>query len=171
MGIESTLFKPTFQVATDALPAPRKTVRNLGLALATWTLCAASQAIEFGPDAMFSLTGFAKAEVQRGTNHCPDCQWAQGEDKQRLWADALRPGAQYKTRETSVTLFQPYFGAKYSLAGGFKASALLSQRWRDGKVDIPGFWYDKNIALSHEDYGRLAIGSMTTRAWSVADYP
>jgi predicted porin len=150
---------------------PRKNVRKLGMAVAALALSSASQALEFGPDGMFSLTGFAKAEIQRGTNHCPDCQWAAGEDKQRQWADALRPGAEYKTGETHVTLFQPYFGAKYNLGKGFKVSGLLSQRWRDGKVDIEGYWYDKNIALSHEDYGRLAYGSMTTRAWSVADYP
>jgi predicted porin len=171
MGLEFMPRKATKPGTGHAPNTPKRHTRSLCVALAVLALSTASQGVEFGPDAMFSLTGFAKAEVQRGTNHCPDCQWALGEDKQRQWADALRPGAEYKTRETNVTLFQPYFGAKYSLPGGFKASALLSQRWRDGKVDIPGFWYDKNIALSHEDYGRLAIGSMTTRAWSVADYP
>ena len=171
MGLEFMPRKATKPGTGHAPKTPKRHTRSLCVALAALALSTASQGVEFGPDAMFSLTGFAKAEVQRGTNHCPDCQWALGEDKQRQWADALRPGAEYRTRETNVTLFQPYFGAKYSLPGGFKASALLSQRWRDGKVDIPGFWYDKNIALSHEDYGRLAIGSMTTRAWSVADYP
>jgi hypothetical protein len=57
------------------------------------------------------------------------------------------------------------------LGGGFQASGLVSQRWRDGKVDIPGWWYDKNLALSHEDWGRVAVGAMTSRSWSVADYP
>ena len=35
---------------------------------------------------------------------------------------------------------------------------MLSQRWRDGNVDFDGYWYDKNIALSHEDYGSAAHG-------------
>ncbi len=33
---------------------------------------------------------------------------------------------------------------------------MLSQRWRDGNVDFNGFWYDNNMALSHEDYGSAA---------------
>ena len=132
---------------------------------------AVSQAIDFGPDGMFSITGFAKVETQVGNNHCPDCQWTREDNKQRVWADAVIPGAPIKTEVKTVSLIQPYFGAKYDLGGGFKASGLLSQRWRDGKVDIKGYWYDKNIALSHEDYGSLRVGSMTTRAWSVADYP
>ena len=62
-------------------------------------------------------------------------------------------------------------GGQVRPARGFKLEGLLSQRWRDGKEDIEGFWYEKNIALSHEDYGSVRIGAMTTRAWSVADYP
>jgi predicted porin len=38
-------------------------------------------------------------------------------------------------------------------------------------VDVPGYWYEKNVGLSHEDFGSVRIGSMTTRAWSVADFP
>jgi predicted porin len=131
----------------------------------------ASQALDFGPDNMFSLTGFAKAEFARGSHHCIDCQRFPDEDKQRLWADEVVPGRVYKTTNTHVTLFQPYLGAKYDLGQGYKLSGLLSQRLRDGKVDIKGSWYEKNVAVSHEDYGRLAYGSMTTRGWSLADYP
>ena len=40
-----------------------------------------------------------------------------------------------------------------------------------GTVDVPDYWYEKNIALSQEDWGSVRIGSMTTRSWSVADYP
>jgi predicted porin len=131
----------------------------------------ASWALDFGPDNMFSLTGFAKAEVGRGSHQCIDCQRFPGEDKQRLWADEVVPGREYKTANTHVTLFQPYLGAKYDLGSGYKLSGLLSQRWRDGKVDIKGSLYEKNVALAHEDYGRLAYGAMTTRGWSLADYP
>ena len=80
---------------------------------------------------------------------------------------------------------QPYLGAKIDLGKGFKLSGLLSRRWRDGvvdgdkvyderygsKEDVPGFWYDKSLALSHEEYGRLTIGHMLTRSRSEADYP
>jgi hypothetical protein len=171
MALELTPDKSTQNRAHGAIKVSDSSAIKWSTLIALVVISTASQAIEFGPDGMFSITGFAKVEAQSGTNHCPECQWSAGEDKQRYWADAIIPGAQYKTQGTNVTLFQPYFGAKYNLGKGFNVSALLSQRWRDGKVDIPGFWYDKNIALSHDDYGRLAVGSMTTRAWSVADYP
>ena len=125
-------------------------------------------AIDFGP---FTLNGFAKAEVQRGTNICEDCQRELGENRQRQWADDIVYGKRYGTATTHVTLAQPYLGVKQDLGSGFKAFGLLSQRWRDGKVDLPGWWYERNVGVQHEDYGRLAYGAMTTRGWSVADYP
>jgi hypothetical protein len=141
---------------------------RVGAVAAAASLSSAAWAIDFGP---FSLTGFGKIEYQRGNNHCPDCQTIAGEDKQRQWADDVVPGRPIKTTTTHVTLFQPYLGAKFDLGGGFKLAGLLSQRWRGGKEDVPGFWYDRNIAISHEDYGSLRVGAMTTRTWSVADYP
>jgi predicted porin len=130
-----------------------------------------SHAIDFGPEGMFSLTGFAKVEAQRGSNHCNDCQLFPLENKQRIWADDLVVGRPYGTSNTNVSLFQPWFGAKYDLGQGYKFNALVSQRWRDGKEDIPGFWYEKNFAISHDDYGSVRVGAMTTRTWSMADYP
>lgn len=142
--------------------------RTVALALSAVTVSGASYAIDYGP---FSLTGFAKAEIQSGSNHCVDCQRFPAEDKQRFWADELVVGKAYGTETTHVTLAQPYLGLKFDLPNGLKVAGLLSQRWRDGKVDIPGWWYEKNVALSHEDYGSLRVGAMTSRAWSVADYP
>jgi hypothetical protein len=73
---------------------------------------------------------------------------------------------------------------KYDLGKGFKAGGELAQRWRQGTVngidyetryggavDVPDFWPRKNLSLSHEDYGSVAIGSMASRVWSVADTP
>lgn len=137
-------------------------------ALLSGALLGSAQALDFGP---FTLTGFAKTEWVRGTDQCPDCAVFPEENKQRQWADALRYGSAYGTRNNTVTLIQPYLGAKFDLGEGFKLSGLLSQRWRDGKEDIPGFLYERHAAVSHEDYGRLAVGAMTSRAWSVADYP
>ena len=149
-----------------------KSIRFQSIALALMLLTSASsQAIDFGPEGMFSLTGFAKAEVQRGSNHCKDCQVFPLENKQRIWADDLVVGKPYGTSNTNVNLFQPWFGMKYDLGQGYKFNALVSQRWRDGKEDIPGFWYEKNAAISHDDYGSVRVGAMTTRAWSIADYP
>jgi predicted porin len=145
-------------------------LQSLAMALMLMT-SVASHAIDFGPEGMFSLTGFAKVEAQRGSNHCNDCQLFPQENKQRIWADDLVVGRPYGTSNTNVSLFQPWFGAKYDLGQGYKFNALVSQRWRDGKEDIPGFWYEKNMAISHDDYGSLRVGAMTTRTWSMADYP
>ncbi len=145
-------------------------LQSLAMALMLMT-SVSSHAIDFGPEGMFSLTGFAKVEAQRGSNHCNDCQVFPLENKQRIWADDLVVGRPYGTSNTNVSLFQPWFGAKYDLGQGYKFNALVSQRWRDGKEDIPGFWYEKNFAISHDDYGSVRVGAMTTRTWSMADYP
>jgi hypothetical protein len=133
-------------------------------------LSGAAAAVDFGP---FSLTGFVKGEATRISSYCKDnsCQRDPLASKDYPWADELIQGKSYGAGTPTVTLVQPYLGFKVDLPRGFKVNALLSQRWRDGKEDFKGFWYEKNVALSHEDYGSLRIGAMTTRAWSFADYP
>lgn len=126
-------------------------------------------AIDFGP---FTLNGFAKAEFTLVSDACKNCQVAPtSENKQRWWTDQLIPGAPYGRRFERVTLVQPYLGAKFDVGGGVKVGGLVSQRWRDGEEDFKGFYYDNNLYASHEDWGTLRVGAMTTRAWSVADYP
>lgn len=153
--------------STSTAAAVRGAVRAL-IAAAALTTAGASHAVDYGP---FTLTGFAKAEAVRVTPYCSDCQVVQGADKQFKWADQIASGEHYGAGDTHVVLFEPWLGAKFDLGRGFKLAGLISQRWRDGKEDIPGFWYDKNVAISHEDYGSLRVGSMTTRAWNLADYP
>jgi len=139
------------------------------IGLAAGLLCSGgAQALEYGP---FSLTGFAKAEIVRVSDYCEECALEPFENKQRQWADPVVYGREYGADNVTLTLFHPYLGLKFDLPGGFKIEGLLSQRWRDGKEDIEGFWYDKNVALSHPDFGSVRIGAMTTRTWSVADYP
>ena len=167
------------------LRPPLLSSTRLVLASALLSLSASSYAIDFGPDGMFSLTGFAKVETALNSNQCRSCARLPDEDKQRPWADEVINGKEYKTMPQSTVMFQPWLGAKYNLGRGFTASALLSQRFRGSKDnvldslqhidwDMPfdrNIWYEKNIAISHEDYGRVAIGSMTARGWAVADYP
>ena len=145
-------------------------VRAAGIAVAGLSLGGAAAAVDFGP---FSLTGFAKVEATRVSPYCKanSCQRDPLASKEFPWADELVQGKPYGAGTAHVTLFQPYLGFKYDLPRGFKVNALLSQRWRDGKEDFKGFWYEKNVAISHEDYGSLRIGAMTTRAWGFADYP
>lgn len=126
-------------------------------------------AVDFGP---FTLTGFAKYEFSRSSNQCIDCQLYANEDRQRSWADAIAPGKTYGARDGSTSLFQPYIGTQqFDIGKGFKISGLLSQRWRDGRIDIPGVYYERNAKIEHEDYGTVQVGAFPTRAWSVADYP
>jgi hypothetical protein len=170
---------------TTDLSRGRARVKRLAVAGALLGLCASSHAIDFGPDGMFSLTGFAKVESAMGSNQCKDCARFPSEDKHRIWADELVNGKEYKTMAQTTILFQPWLGAKYNLGQGYTASALLSQRFRGGAGNVidslksvdrdmafdPTIWYEKNVAISHEDFGRVAIGSMTARGWAVADYP
>ncbi len=144
--------------------------RACGVAAVLAGLAGGAAAIDFGP---FSLTGFVKADLTRISSKCPPerCQVEKFASREFVWSDELVQGVGYGAGNTDVTLFQPYLGAKFDLPRGFKLSGLLSQRWRDGKEDFSGFWYEKNLAISHEDWGRLAVGAMTTRAWSMADYP
>jgi predicted porin len=146
------------------------TARAACLAALSLSAAGPASAIDFGP---FSLTGFVKGEVTRVSTLCEDnkCQVDPLARKDFIWADPLVQGTAWGSGTTTLTLIQPYLGFKYDLPGGFKFSALLSQRWRDGEEDFDGYWYEKNVALSHEDYGAVRIGAMTTRAWSMADYP
>lgn len=154
--------RPSHALRPAARPA------GLGLLLTGLVLSAPAMAVDYGP---ISLNGFAKVEAVRSGNICGDCQRLPAENRQRFWADEVVPGRSYGTDDSVVTLMQPYLGIKFDLPRGFKVAALFSQRWRDGKVDLPGFWYERNLSLSHEDYGRLSIGAFPTRAWSFADYP
>lgn len=157
-----------------ASPSARKRFTHpRGLSLAATALGASLVAspawsLELGP---FSLTGFGKADVTRTSNVCKDCQRELGEARHRVWADDIAFGKPFKSRTSSVTLFQPYLGFNQRVGGGYELHGLLSQRWRDGKVDLDGWLYERNVGVSHEDMGRLTVGAMTTRGWSAADYP
>lgn len=152
--------------ASSPRPTPAAAAHVLAVAAVLATTPAL--AVDFGP---FSLTGFAKAEVTRTTNVCEDCQREAGEARHRAWADDIAFGKPFGTRDSDVTLFQPYLGYKQKVGRGWEVFGLLSQRWRDGKVDLDGWLYERNLGVTHEDWGRLTVGAMTTRGWSVPDYP
>lgn len=149
--------------------SPASPLLRLVIGLTTTLLVGGVQAVEFGP---FTLNGFVKLEASRSSNQCTDCQRFPSEGKQRIWADEMVPGKAYSTQNTSVALMQPWLGVNFDLGQGFKLNGLLSQRWRDGKPDVEGIkWFEKNAAISHEEWGSVRVGAMTSRAWSVADYP
>ena len=164
--------------ATDRRPLPKPFRRGClrAVTLLSGLLCgtiSSAQGLSYGP---FTLNAFGKYEAGRASNQAKDVQLFPNEDKQRIWADQLVIGRPYGTESTSVLLFQPWLGVKFDIGAGFKVSALVSQRWRGGRglpttADVPGFVYEENVAISHEEYGSLRVGKMTARAWSVADYP
>ena len=169
------------------LPFLHQRLRLAQTALAVLALAAAgsSSAVDFGPDGMFSLNGFGEVTSSIQGNYCLQCQVAPDTaSKQIRSSDAIIPGKTYRDTAISSWQVQPDLSFKVDLGNGFKAGGKLSQRWREsfvesydretrygGLVDVPDFWYNKNLSLSHEDYGTATIGAMTTRAWSVADYP
>ena len=137
------------------------------------TVAGSGYAFDFGPDRMFSLTGFHEITASRNTNGCPggNCQFDPEPNRQFIWADDVVPGRKLSTRGTVFNQSQLWLKARHDLPNGFKLSGSLSQNWRDGTADTPGFWREKNVALSHEEYGTLTIGHMTTRTWGFADFP
>jgi len=150
-------------------PTLRPRAARLGaVACAAVLATAPALAIDFGP---FSLTGFAKAEFTRTTNACEDCQRELGEARHRVWADDIVFGRPFGSRNSDVTLVQPFLGYKQKVGGGWEVFGLYSQRWRDGKVDLDGWLFERNLGAAHEDWGRLTLGAMSTRGWSVPDYP
>jgi hypothetical protein len=154
--------------ASAAQSPIQRCLSQWGLLAAGLAASTSASAIDYGP---FSLNGFAKVEYSTTTNVCGNCQLFPNERRERPWADALVSGSEFGTDNGYITLVQPYLGAKFDLPAGFKISGLLSQRWRDGKVDIDGFYYERNVAISHEDYGSLRVGAFPTRAWAFADFP
>jgi predicted porin len=154
------------------LSQPARWVRN-GTALLALAVSIPAQAIDFGPDGMFSINGFGEATATVGNNQCPPegCQLSPETDRQKIWADAVVPGRKLSTEVTGFTQFQLWFGAKYDLGGGFKLKGTLSQNWRDGSIDTPGFVRERNVALSHEEYGTFTVGETVSRTWQFADFP
>jgi len=175
-----------FLCKSDPRPAPvlqPASSWKLGLVMAAVSLSGASHAIEFGPDGMFFINGFGEVMVTRTNNQCPivhpevagnrtnGCQFDPDSDRQRIWTDDVVPGRPLTSRDTVFNQVQLWLGAKYNLGQGFKIKGTLSQNWRDGRADTPGFWREKNVEISHEEYGALTVGHMVSRTWSFADYP
>jgi hypothetical protein len=160
-------------------------VLKAGLALLALLAATPSQAIDFGPDGMFSLNGFAEFTTTAQGSYCLQCQVApSGASKQIRSSDAIIPGKSFGDATMTNWQVQPDFSFTYNLGQGYKVGGKLGQRWRagtvngndietryGGTVDVPDFWYNKSLSLSHEDYGSVAIGSMVTRGWSIPDFP
>lgn len=156
---------------------------RMGVMLAAVCASGVGHAIEFGPDGLFFINGFGEVSVTRTNNQCPlvhpksagnrtnGCQFDPDSDRQRVWTDDVVPGRALTNRDTGFSQFQLWMGAKYDLGQGFKIKGTLSQNWRNGRADVPGFWREKNVALSHEEYGALTVGHMVSRTWSFADFP
>ncbi len=141
----------------------RSTVFLLGMGAA-----AAGHAYELGP---FTLTGFAKVSVGRVSNGCDKCQRDPEAGRHFIWADDLVYGKEYGDLATHSVQIQPTLGVNFDLPRGFKLSGAYSQRWRDGKPDLPGVVYERSATLKHEYYGTLQVGNFLSRGWNRPDFP
>jgi hypothetical protein len=128
----------------------------------------AAQAIEIGP---FSLTGFAKVSVSHVSNGCEFCQREPDAARHFIWADDIVFGKKFGELTTHSVQIQPTLGMKFDLPQGFKLSGAFSQRYRDGKPDLPGVVYERSLTLTHEYYGTLQLGNFLSRGWNRADFP
>lgn len=153
----------------------RPTSLASGLVVVLLSLSGTSHAVEFGPDNMFKVYGFGEVTVTRANNQCEGgingCQLSPEKDRQRIWADAVVPGLPLGEKTTGFSQFQFWLEAQRKIGNGFTVKGVVSQNFRDGKVDTPNFWREKNISISHEEYGALTLGAMTSRTWGFADFP
>ncbi len=143
----------------------------LPVALGLLALAATSgtaQAFEYGP---FSLTGFAKVSAGRVSNGCEDCQRDPTASRHFIWADDLAFGKRYGGLNTDSVQIQPTLGLKFNLPQGFTLSGAFSQRYRDGKADLPGVYYERSVTLKHEYYGTVQAGNFLSRGWNRPDFP
>ena len=125
-------------LARSALPVA---LCVLGLGAVT-----AAQAFDYGP---FSLTGFAKVNLGYVSNGCKDCQRDTSAGRHFIWTDDLAFGKEYGGLATDSVQIQPTLGVKFDLPQGFTVSGAYSQRYRDGKPDLPGVFYDRSVTLKH----------------------
>jgi len=147
---------------------PARRLTAFALCMAGLGLSPLAQAFEWGP---FTLTGFAKASVSHVSNGCKGCQREPDTNRHFVWADDIVFGKDYGGLTTDSVQIQPTLGVRFDLPQGFKASAALSQRYRDGKPDLPGVVYERSATLAHEYYGSLTIGNFPSRAWNRPDFP
>ncbi len=168
--MQQELFCPRTRTARQGQPLRRLARRALPVACCLLGLgaAAAAQAFEVGP---FRLSGFAKASAGRVSNGCEDCQRDPQAGRHFIWADDLVFGRQYGSLDTDSVQFQPTLGVQFDLPEGFKLSAAYSQRWRDGKADLPGAVYERSATLKHEYYGTVQIGNFLARGWNRPDFP
>ena len=168
--MQQEIFRPRGRPARRA-ERPRRLGRSaLPAALCALGLSAgtAAQALEVGP---FSLTGFAKASAGWVSNGCEGCQRDPAAGRHFVWADDLVFGKKYGGLTTDSVQIQPTLGVKFDLPQGFTVSGAYSQRWRDGKADLPGVVYERSVTLKHEYYGTVQAGNFLSRGWNRPDFP
>lgn len=183
MNTDQTLSGPAEPPIACGSATVRPRLLRVAALVTMLVQCGASHALEFGPYGMFSINGFAEISVTRANNQCPHvhpkvlgnevsgCQFDPDSGRHKFWTDDVVPGRRLSTRDTVFTQTQLFVGAKYDLGNGYKVKGFLSQNWRDGVADTRGFWREKNVSISHEDYGMLTVGHIVSRTWGFADYP
>ena len=168
--MQQHIFCPRGSTAQRA-PKPRRRGHSawlLAAGLLGLSASTATQAFEVGP---FSLTGFAKASAGWVSNGCKGCQRDPEASRQFIWADDLAFGKKFGGTSTDSVQIQPVLGLKFDLPQGFTLSGAFSQRYRDGKADLPGVYYERSVTLKHEYYGTVQAGNFMARGWNRPDFP
>ncbi len=151
---------------------PSRRGRLLALPLALLALglgtAPAARAFELGP---FSLTGFVKVGVSHASNGCKDCQREPDAGRHFIWADDVAFGRKFGGLSSHSVQIQPTLALKFDLPQGFKLTGAISQRYRDGRADLPGVIYERSLTLAHEYYGTVQVGNFVSRSWNRADFP
>lgn len=168
--MQQAILRPWGRPARQSSQPTRMTRNALHLALCVLGLGTATtaQALEIGP---FSLTGFAKVGVSHVSNGCDGCQREPEAGRHFIWADDIALGKEFGGLSTHSVQVQPTLALKLDLPQGFKLSLAFSQRYRDGKPDLPGVVYERSATLAHEYYGTVQLGNFLSRGWNRADFP
>ena len=97
-------------------------VLKRGLVAGCLALPGLTHALEFGPDGMFSVTGFAEVSLTRANNQCDKCQFDPDTDRQRIWTDDVVPGRRFTAKPGGSRRFSP--------TSASNTTSAKDSRWR-----------------------------------------
>jgi hypothetical protein len=121
----------------------------------------------------FGLSGFVRNEWSVGTHQAsPPAQPCYGDSRGVLGYPGCGAASEQVQQRafTTTPLLQLTGKGAHEFDSGVKVDAVLTQRWRDGKVDIVGQnWYERNVGIEHPEYGTVRAGTQLARSWSRQD--
>jgi hypothetical protein len=145
--------------------------------LAVLNLASAEQLYDLGDVAKLGLSGFGKEEVYRQTNrsygllNCafsPDPRGVLGASVSG--GPYCQPGPSGTASGPPFNLIQATGDLSHEFDSAWKIDYRLTYRARNGQADIYGQpVVDRNLGISHPQYGELRAGTILSRSWSRSD--